>query len=162
MLQSKKDRIVYWTTTGIVCAVMVYSILNFTLFDRFPFPEGGFVHLGLPPWFKVELTTAKVLGICALLIPGVPAKIKELAYFGFGITLLSAAFAHLSSGDAGISPLFVVDPLVFLCLLAVSYSRFLKQSGERIGPEAGVRSGAGAGRGAAGVLAKGLRGDHAA
>jgi DoxX-like family len=135
MLQSKKDRIAYWVTTGIVCAVMAYSILNFTLFDRFPFPEGGFVHLGLPAWFKVELTTAKILGVCALLIPGVPAKIKELAYFGFGITLLSAAIAHFASGDARISPLFVLDPLVFLCLLAVSYSRFLKMKHFVIPPQ---------------------------
>ena len=159
MLQSKRDRAVYWATTGTVCAVMVYSILNFTLFDRFPFPEGGFVHLGLPGYFKVELTTAKILGVCALLIPGVPAKIKEFAYFGFGITLVSAAIAHFSSGDARLNPLFILDPLGFLCLLAVSYSRFLKRG--RSGADAGVRSGAGAGRGAGGVLAKGLRGDHA-
>jgi hypothetical protein len=95
---TRKDRIVYWATTGIVAAVMTYSILNFTVFDRFPFPEGGFVHLGLPRYFKVELTTAKILGVLALLIPGVPAKIKE----------------------------FVLDPLVFLCLLAVSYVYFNK------------------------------------
>jgi len=120
----KKDRIVYWTATGIVCAVMVYSILNFTVFDRFPFPEGGFVHLGLPNYFKVELTTAKILGVSALLIPGVPAKIKEFAYFGFAITLVSAAIAHFSSGDARISVLFVLDPLVFLALLGISYFYF--------------------------------------
>ena len=38
---TRRDRIIYWTTTGIVAAVMVYSILNFTVFDRFPFPEGS-------------------------------------------------------------------------------------------------------------------------
>ena len=124
MLQSKRDRIVYWSTTGIVSAVMVYSILNFTLFDRFPFPEGGFVHLGLPGYFNVELTTAKILGVAALLIPSVPAKIKEFAYFGFGITLVSAAIAHLATGDARTSILFVLDPLVFLALLIVSYVYF--------------------------------------
>ena len=128
---TKRERIVYWTTTGIVCAVMVYSILNFTLFDRFPFPEGGFVHLGLPHYFKVELTTAKILGVSALLIPGVPAKIKEFAYFGFAITLVSAAIAHFSSGDARISPLFIVDPLVFLSLLTVSYVYFNKINGKQ-------------------------------
>ena len=158
---TKRDRIIYWTTTGIVSAVMVFSIINFTFLDGFPFPEGGFVHLGLPNYFRVELTIAKMLGLAALLIPRVPAKIKEFAYFGFGITLLSAAIAHFSSGDVRISPLFVIDPLVFLSLLAVSYSRFLKMNGELIGSEAGVRSGAGAGRGAERVLAKGLRSDHA-
>jgi hypothetical protein len=125
-LPTKRDRIVYWTTTGIVCAVMVYSILNFTLFDRFPFPEGGFVHLGLPGYFKAELTIAKILGVSALLIPAVPAKIKEFAYFGFAITLVSAAIAHLSSGDARISVLFVADPLIFLLVLTVSYVYFTR------------------------------------
>jgi len=123
---TKKGRILYWTTTGIDCAVMIYSILNFTLFDRFPFREGGFVHLGLPGYFKAELTIAKILGVLALLIPAVPAKIKEFAYFGFAITLVSAAIAHFSRGDARLSPLFIVDPLVFLCLLAVSWFYFDK------------------------------------
>ncbi|SRR6266550_7003924 len=122
---TKRDRIVYWTTTGIVCAVMIFSILNFTVFDHFPFPEGGFVHLGLPDYFRVELTIAKILGVSALLIPGVPAKIKEFAYFGFGITLVSASIAHFSSGDARISILFVLDPLIFFALLTVSYFYFI-------------------------------------
>src|SRR5437762_11594263 len=125
---TKRDRIVYWTTTGIVCAVMMFSILNFTVFDHFPFPEGGFVHLGLPNYFRVELTIAKILGVSALLIPGVPAKIKEFAYFGFGITLVSASIAHFSSGDARISILFIIDPLIFLVFLAVSYFYFGKMN----------------------------------
>jgi DoxX-like family len=128
---TKRDRIVYWTTTGIVCAVIVFSILNFTMFDHFPFPEGGFVHLGLPNYFKVELTIAKIFGLAALLIPGVPAKIKEFAYFGFGITLVSAVIAHFSSGDARISVLFIADPLIFLLLLSVSYFYFNKMKGSQ-------------------------------
>jgi len=126
---TKRDRIIYWTTTGIVSAVMVFSIINFTFLDGFPFPEGGFVHLGLPNYFRVELTIAKMLGLAALLIPRVPAKIKEFAYFGFGITLVSAAIAHFSSGDARISPLFVIDPLIFFCLLTVSYVYFNRRAG---------------------------------
>src|SRR5438128_7911126 len=126
---TKRDRIVYWTTTGIVCAVMIFSILNFTVFDHFPFPEGGFVHLGLPNYFRMELTIAKILGVSALLIPGVPAKIKEFAYFGFGITLVSASIAHFSSGDARISILFVLDPLIFFALLTVSYFYFIARRG---------------------------------
>src|SRR5438132_9815127 len=105
MKASRKDRIIYWTTTGIVCAVMVFSIINFTLLDGFPFPEGGFVHLGLPRYFKAELTIAKALGVMALLIPAVPPKIREFAYFGFAITLISASIAHLASGDAKTSVL---------------------------------------------------------
>jgi hypothetical protein len=125
----KKDRIIYWTTTGIVCAVMVFSIINFIFNDHFPFPdgpEGAFVHLGLPNYFKIELTTAKIFGVLALLIPATPRKIKEFAYFGFGITLLSAGIAHFSAGDARLSILFVLDPLIFLGILVVSYVYFNK------------------------------------
>ena len=126
---TQKERIVYRTATGLVYAVMVFSIFNFVFNDHFPFPngpEGAFVHLGLPPWFKAELTIAKILGVLALLIPGIPARIKEFAYFGFGLTLLSASLAHFARGDAGRSVLFVIDPLVFLALLAVSYFYFEK------------------------------------
>jgi hypothetical protein len=117
----KKDKIIYWTTTGIVCAVMLFSAINFS-FNRPLSPAGeSFAHLGLPNYFKIELTVAKILGVLALLIPNVPTKAKEFAYFGFGITLVSASIAHFSSGD-GIQ--FIIDPLLFLGALIVSYWYF--------------------------------------
>src|SRR5882724_5552209 len=123
-LGARRDRIVYWITTGMVGAVMVFSIVNFTFIDRFPFSEGAFVHLGLPNYFRAELTVAKALGVLALLLPGIPAKIKEFAYFGFGITLVSASIAHFSVGDPA---LFVIDPLLFLSALIASYALFLNR-----------------------------------
>jgi len=109
---------------------MVFSIINFVFNDHFPFPngpEGAFVHLGFPPYFKVELTIAKVLGVLALVIPAVPIKVKEFAYAGFAITLVSAAVAHFGRGDAtDLSVLFVIDPLVFLGLLLLSFFYFEK------------------------------------
>ena len=129
LIMSQREKIIYRTTTGLVLAVMVFSIINFVFNDHFPFPngpEGAFVHLGLPTYFKVELTIAKILGVLALVIPGVPVKVKEFAYFGFGLTLLSAAIAHFARGDAHLSVLFVIDPLVFLGLLIVSYIYFEK------------------------------------
>jgi hypothetical protein len=131
---SKRERLIYRTATGIVLGVMVFSIVNFVFNDHFPFPngpEGAFVHLGFPPYFKVELTVAKILGVLALVIPAVPFKVKEFAYFGFAITLISASIAHFGRGDARLSVLFVLDPLVFLGLLAVSYVYFEKSHGRR-------------------------------
>lgn len=130
---TKREKGIYQAATGIILAVMVFSIINFIFNDHFPFPngpEGAFVHLGLPPWFKAELTIAKILGVLALLLPGIPTKVREFAYFGFGITLASAAVAHFARGDAGLSVLFVIDPVVFLGILAVSYSYFLKSRPE--------------------------------
>src|SRR5437764_12708899 len=127
MVTSRKDNLVYWISTGIVMAVMVFSIVNFIFNDHFPFPngkEGAFAHLGLPNYFKFELTTAKILGVLALLLPRVPRRVKEFAYFGFGITLVSASIAHLSRGHAHLSVRVVIDPLVFLAILVVSYLYF--------------------------------------
>ena len=126
---TNRERLIYRTATGLVLAVMVFSIINFIFNDHFPFPngpEGAFVHLGFPAYFKVELTVAKILGVLALVIPTVPFKVKEFAYFGFAITLVSASIAHFGRGDAGLSVLFVIDPLVFLGLLTVSYVYFEK------------------------------------
>jgi DoxX-like family len=128
---TKRERAVYRTSTGLVLAVMLFSIVNFVFNDHFPFPngpEGAFAHLGFPAYFKVELTVAKILGVLALVIPAVPFKVKEFAYAGFAITLVSAAVAHFGRGDAyNLSVLFVVGPLFFFCLLAVSYYYFEKR-----------------------------------
>jgi hypothetical protein len=120
-----RDKVIYWVFTSLVSAVMLFSVVNFTFNDHFPAwdPNGpsAFTHLGLPPWFKVELTIAKVLGLLALWVPGVPRTLKEFAYAGFGITLVSATVAHAASGDFRLSPLFVVDPPIFLGMLVASY-----------------------------------------
>jgi DoxX-like family len=115
----KKDKVVYWTTTGIVAAIMLWSAFNFSLNTEM---KGAFAHLGLPNWFRVELTVAKILGALALLIPTIPNRIKEFAYFGFTITLISAVIAHSSSGDGILS----LDPLLFLGILIMSYFYYHK------------------------------------
>jgi hypothetical protein len=114
----RHSKTIYWTTTAIVCSVMVFSAINFNLRNPLGPMKGAFAHLGLPDYFRIELTAAKILGVLALLIPSIPYKIREFAYFGFGITLFSASIAHFSSGD---SLMFIVDPLIFLSLLIVSY-----------------------------------------
>ena len=129
----KKDRIIYWTSTGITATVMTYSIISFTFYEHAIYPEGAFQHLHLPAWFKVELTIAKILGVLALLIPAIPFKIKEFAYFGFAITLVSAVIAHSVVSDKFYN---IMDPMIFLCILIVSYLYFLKlQTPARQRPE---------------------------
>jgi DoxX-like family len=141
---TSRERASYRASTGLVLAVMLFSIINFIFNDHFPFPngpEGAFVHLGFPPYFKAELTIAKILGVLALVIPAVPVKVKEFAYAGFAITLVSAAIAHFGRGDArNLSVLYVVDPLVFFGLLAVSYYYFEKSRSLQAGARAGAVS----------------------
>jgi hypothetical protein len=122
----RKPQLVYWTSTGIVCAVMIFSAINFNLKNPIGPMKDAFHHLGLPDYFRIELTIAKVAGVLALLLPNVPRKIREFAYFGFAITLISASIAHLSSGD---SAMFVIDPLLFLGVLLVSYVLACRRGG---------------------------------
>lgn len=75
---NKRDKTIYWTTTGIVCSVMVFSAINFNLNDPFGPFERPFAHLGLPDYLRIELTVAKTLGVLALLVPGVSSRIDAL------------------------------------------------------------------------------------
>jgi hypothetical protein len=122
--QMKRNEITYWTTTGIVAAIMLGSAFNFAFNEA---TKDAFAHLGLPGWFRVELTIAKILGVFALLIPMIPKIIKEFAYFGFALTIISASIAHWSSGD-GI--LHALEPLVFLGVLLVSYWYYHKNTAD--------------------------------
>ena len=85
----------YWIVTGLMCLQM-----TFTAYAQLQLPEvaQAFTHLGFPDYFRVELSLAKLLGVALLLAP-VPARLKEWAYAGFAITLVSALIAHFSVGD---------------------------------------------------------------
>lgn len=116
----KKDKIIYWSTTGIISAMMLFSAYGY--FTN-PDMKNAFIHLGFPDYFRMELGVAKILGITALLLPMVPQKVKEFAYAGFIITFISAFIAHISSGDA-LS--MAIMPLVMMAILIVSYFYNLK------------------------------------
>ncbi|MBN7813055.1 DoxX family protein [Algoriphagus sp. H41] len=111
----KKNKVIFWTTTAIVSGMMLFSGF---LYLTSPDLEAAFTHLGFPAYFRIELGLAKLIGALLLLIPAVPATLKLFAYFGFGLTFVSAIVAHIASGDA-MSVSFA--PFVFLVLLVVSY-----------------------------------------
>jgi DoxX-like family len=94
------------TATGVVAGFWISTALfalqmGFTAYAQLRLPQvaAAFAHLGFPAYFRVELSWAKLAGLAALLIPMVPARLKEWAYAGFAITLGSALIAHLAVGD---------------------------------------------------------------
>jgi hypothetical protein len=110
----KPKIIAYWISTVLVALVMTISgVLAVT---HAPPMMKALAHLGYPAYFANLLGTAKLLGVCVFLAPGC-LRLKEWAYAGFGITILSAAYSHLHSGDG----LMALDPLFFLAMLIVSY-----------------------------------------
>jgi hypothetical protein len=89
--------IVYWIVTALFCLQM-----SFTAYNELASPQvvAVFSRLGFPSHaFQVELSFAKILGVLALVLPFVPARLKEWAYAGFAINLVSALVAHFSVGD---------------------------------------------------------------
>lgn len=119
--QSKGVKIAYWTTTGLFAALMMLSAVSY--FAN-PAMKTAFAHVGFPDYFRVELGVAKGLGAIALLAP-LPRWLKEWAYAGFFITLVSAFIAHVNV-DGLQGPTFA--PLVFLVLAAASYALFRKRA----------------------------------
>ncbi len=88
--------------TGFWVATALFALqMGFTAFAQLRLPQvaAEFAHLGFPAYFRIELSWAKLAGLAALLIPMVPARLKEWAYAGFAITLVSALVAHLAVGD---------------------------------------------------------------
>ena len=88
----------FWISTALFALQM-----TFTAYAQLQLPQvaAAFAHLGFPAYFRIELSWAKLAGVAALLVPIVPARLKEWAHAGFAITLVSALVAHLAVGDGG-------------------------------------------------------------
>lgn len=109
-----KNKIVYWTATGLVSFMMLFSA--YAYFTD-PNISGGFEAMGFRDFFRVELGIAKLLGALVLLVPVVPKLVKEWAYAGFGITFISAFIAHIANEHPSGT---IAMPLVALALLIAS------------------------------------------
>src|ERR1700736_1674203 len=110
----KSKKAVYWITTIFVGFIMTTSgVLAIT---HAPTMMKALAHLGYPVYFSDLLGVAKLSGVCVLLVPGW-ARLKEWAYVGFGITVLSACYSHLLSGDGFLA----LEPLITFAALVVSY-----------------------------------------
>src|SRR5215469_8599831 len=98
MTSSKAMTIFYWIFTALFCLQMGFTAYYELL--RLPEAAQAFSRLGFSASsFRIELSWAKVAGVIALLVPKVPPRLREWAYAGFAINLVSALIAHLSVGD---------------------------------------------------------------
>jgi len=110
----KTKIITYWISTLLV--VLVMTISGAMAVTHAPPMMKALAHLGYPAYFSNLLGVAKLAGVCVILVPGW-LRLKEWAYAGFGITILSAAYSHWNSGDG----LMALDPLFFFAMLTISY-----------------------------------------
>jgi len=93
--RSRGVTLAFWGVTALFCLQ-----LGFTAYAQLSMPDvaQAFARLGFPDWFRIELSMFKLAGIAVLLAPA-PARLKEWAYAGFAIDLVSAVIAHLAIGE---------------------------------------------------------------
>jgi hypothetical protein len=126
MPRSKGIVIGFWIFTALFCLEMSFT----AYYELMILPQAAqaFTRLGFPAdYFRVELSWAKVAGVVALLVPMIPARLKEWAYAGFAINLASALIAHFSISDR---PLAFVPSTITSILWGLSYFFWRRLRGE--------------------------------
>jgi hypothetical protein len=94
----KAATILFWVFTALFCLEMCFT----AYYELLPQGAQAFARLGFPNGaFRYELSLAKLVGVAVLLVPMMPARLKEWAYAGFAINLISAVIAHTSIHDRG-------------------------------------------------------------
>lgn len=123
----KKPTILYWLATGLLAVLMAQSAYAYLTQVQV---RVECQRLGFPDYFRVELAVAKFLGVAALLAPVSP-RLKEWAYAGFTILLVSAVVAHTASGE----PLAAsTGPIMLLGVLATSYGLYQRRTDPLLPP----------------------------
>ena len=116
----KKARIIFWSTTAFI---FLFEGVLPMLTSQTELAKAGIRHLGYPDYFGILLAVFKVAGAIALIIPKIPARIKEWAYAGFAFDFISACVSNWAvDGFSGV----VLFPLFVLAILIASYVYYHK------------------------------------
>lgn len=121
----KRDKIIFWIPT----ALLALFELSGAFFMNSQIAIEGMHHLGLPNWFRWEVSIGHLIGGILLVVP-VNRKIKEWMYVAFGIDFLSAFVAYVTI-DGLVFNTF--SPLISLALLVVSYVYYHKLQNAKSG-----------------------------
>ena len=120
----KKITIAYWIVNGLLAAFMIFSSLDNVVTGE---QSVAFIHdkMGYPVYFIPWIGVAKILGAIAILLPMLPARVKEWAYFGFFMDLSTAIYSFIALGEpaSGYAPM-----LLFGGVLIAAYMLHHKRS----------------------------------
>ncbi len=121
----KNTKIVYWTTTTLI---FLFEGVMPALTVQSEMAKEGIRHLGYPNYFGPMLMGFKVVGTLVLMIPQVPARVKEWAYAGLAFDFI-AAFFSIGIVD-GLSVTAFLPIIVFGILIAsyLSFHKLQKQT----------------------------------
>ncbi len=113
----KKTRITFWIATIFIFLFEGMMPIGTLIFAP-EYANAGTKPLGYPDYFAIMLIFCKFLGSLAILLPFVPAKLREWAYAGLTFNLV---FATLSHAIVDGIPSYVIMPMVVLVVLGLSY-----------------------------------------
>ncbi len=116
----KKEKTIFWVTTSLI--FIMEGIIP-ALTSQSELAKQGISHLGYPEYFGNALVVFKVLGALALIIPQIPARVKEWAYAGFAFDFIFASISHFAVDGMDFQSIF---PLIFLGILMASYFAYHK------------------------------------
>jgi uncharacterized membrane protein YphA (DoxX/SURF4 family) len=121
----KRDKIIFWIPT----ALLALFELSGAFFMNSQMAIDGMHHLGLPDWFRWEVSIGHLIGGILLVVP-VHKRIKEWMYVAFAIDFISAFIAYASI-DGLVFNTF--SPLINLALLIISYVYYHKLQNTKSG-----------------------------
>ncbi|HRB30393.1 MAG: DoxX family protein [Chitinophagaceae bacterium] len=113
----KKNKIIFWIATSIIFLWEGLMPLGTLLFAP-EYATAGTKPLGYPDYFAYALIICKLLGATAIMLPKLPATLKEWAYAGLAFNLIFATYSHILV-DKNIG--FILMPIIVGAILAVSY-----------------------------------------
>ena len=117
----KKNKIIYWTITGILIAGLLTSTIPSIL--MMDYAVDHFTnYLGYPKYFLLFTGITKMLGIIGLFVPKYP-RMKEWIYAGLTFDLVGAIYSAASVNEPFMSYLFIVVALLFLIISYVYYHK---------------------------------------
>ena len=109
----KKTKIIYWIFTGLLCVLMLFSSIPNMMITQQSIDLVS-KHLGYPVYLIPFLGVAKLLGVVAILVPGMN-RLKEWAYAGFVFDLTGAGYSSIAVGDPVVNslPLLIGFAIIF-------------------------------------------------
>jgi len=118
----KTTKILYWVFNGLFAFAMFGSSIPAVMSTP---DEVKAIHtmLGYPLYFVPFIGVAKILGVIAILVPGLP-RLKEWAYAGLTFDLIAATYSLYSVPNPG-GPWYFM--FLFLALAAAAYIFYHKK-----------------------------------
>ena len=121
----KRLNLTYWIITALFSAFMIFSSIGGLMKDEQAL-AWLHEHLGYPVYFIQWISVFKIVGAIAILLPMVPARVKEWAYFGFFVDLVTGMYSFITVGD----PVSQWAPmLLFIAILIFAYAVHHKRLG---------------------------------